>query len=100
MPNPIISSNSSLINGTVFEENFCSDDGETKVCKDAGGICETTIDGYYILCLASAAFGLVWFIWAWRTIKRLQEIDVMEWRVTESKATFHSCYGLTDIAVK
>ena len=52
----------------------------------------------YILCLASAAFGMIWLIWAWRTIKRLQEIDVMEFRVTRTKTV--SCYGLTDIVVK
>ena len=69
-----------------------------KICEKAGGNCDTTTDGYYILCLASAAFGMVWLIWAWRTIKRLQEVDVMEWRVTKSKSI--SCYGLSDIVVK
>jgi len=93
--NPIVSvSNSSAI----FEENFCIDDVESKACKAGGGSCDTTTDGYYILCLASAAFGFIWLIWAWRTIKRLQEIDIMEWRVTRAKTV--SCYGLTDIVVK
>jgi len=93
--NPIVSvSNSSAI----FEENFCIDDIESKACKAGGGSCDTTTDGYYILCLASAAFGFIWLIWAWRTIKRLQEIDIMEWRVTRAKTV--SCYGLTDIVVK
>ena len=95
---PTIISNSTFANETIFEENFCIDEGEVKICKDAGGNCDTTTDGYYILCLASAAFGMVWLIWAWRTIKRLQEVDIMEWRVTKSKSI--SCYGLSDIVVK
>ena len=99
MVNPIVSGNSSSIgDGSIFEENFCLDDVESKVCKAGGGSCDITTDGYYILCLASAAFGMVWLIWAWRTIKRLQEIDVMEFRVTKAKTV--SCYGLTDIMVK
>ena len=99
------SSDASLANSTtisnssaIFEENFCIDDIESKACKAGGGSCQTTTDGYYILCLASAAFGMVWLIWAWRTIKRLQEVDITEWRVTRAKAI--SCYGLTDIVVK
>ena len=95
---PSIITNTSLVNTTIFEENFCIDEGEVKICEGVGGNCDTTIDGYYILCLASAAFGMVWLIWAWRTIKRLQEVDVMEWRVTKSKTT--SCHGLIDIVVK
>ena len=87
-----------MTNETIFEENFCLDDGQEKLCKGVGGSCDTTTDGYYILCLVSAAVGMVWLIWAWRTIKRLQEVDVKEWRVTKSKGI--SCYGLTDIVVK
>ena len=97
LSSPLIFKNDTLANSTILDENFCLDDAETKICKAAGGGCDVTTDGYYILCLASSAFGLVWMIWAWRTIKRLQEIDVMEWRVTKSKSI--SCYGLTDVIV-
>ena len=79
----------------IFEENVCYDDTAEKMCKGAGGSCDIVTDGYYILCLASAGFGVVWLVWAWRLIKRLQEVDVMEWRVTKSKSI--SCYGLSEI---
>ena len=72
------------------------DDDQEKACKDGGGMCDTTTDGYYILCLAGAAIGCVWFIWAWRTIRRLQKVDVLEWRVTRKEMKS----GWIDIIVK
>ena len=94
---PFVFQNSSLRNSLDLDENSCSNDKETEMCKSFDGICDVTTDGYYILCIASAVFGLFWMVWAWRTIKRLQEIDVKEWRVTNSKTT--SCYGLTDVVI-
>ena len=100
LPNPTIPRNNSsiVIDNAIFEENVCYDDKEKDLCEKAGGSCDIVTDGYYILCLAGAAFGAIWLVWAWRTIKRLQEVDVMEWRVTKSKSI--SCYGLGDIIVK
>ena len=96
---PTVTMNSTILDHElVYEQNFCLDEDEESMCKKAGGECDVTTDGYYILCLASAAFGMVWLVWAWRTIKRLQEIDIMEWRVTRSKGM--TCYGLTDVIVK
>ena len=94
---PMIYQNDSQSDSLHFKNNFCSDDKEINICDSAGGTCDVNIDGYYILCIASAIFGLVWMVWAWKTIKRLQEIDVEKWRVTKSKSI--SCCGLFDIVI-
>ena len=97
LSSPMIYQNGSQSDSLQFKNNFCSNEKEIDICDSAGGTCDVTIDGYYILCIASAIFGLGWMVWAWRTIKRLQEIDVEEWRVTNSKST--GFYGLTDIVI-
>ena len=97
MPNLPIHWNSTIGNADIFESNVCYDDDQDNACQEAGGSCDIVTDGYYILCLASAAFGGLWLIWAWRTIKRLQEVDLMEWRVTRSKSI--TCAGLSDVVI-
>ena len=97
LSSPMIYQNGSLNDSLHFENNFCSNDKDIDICDSAGGTCDVTIDGYYILCIASAIFGLVWMIWAWKMIKRLQAIDVEKWRVTKSRSI--SCCGLIDIVI-
>ena len=94
---PMIYQNDSQSDSLHFKNIFCSNDKEIDSCNSAGGTCNVTIDGYYILCIGSAIFGLVWMVWAWKTIKRLQEIDVEKWRVTKSKSI--SFCGLIDIVI-
>jgi PAT family acetyl-CoA transporter-like MFS transporter 1 len=81
---PLISTFNSTIsnlNATLLEDNVCYGADEVKACKAGGLTCETITEGYYILSIVCFGIGLTWLVWGWRTIKRLQEVEVHEWRV-------------------
>ena len=54
---------------------------EVEGCKDAGAECDTVTEGFYTLCLVCVGVGALLFLWIWRTVRTLQEIDVAKWRV-------------------
>lgn len=60
---------------------FCS----IQTCKGAGGICETSIDGYYLECVLCIIYGLGWYYWAKSRIRHLQRLPLTAWRVVHSK---------------
>ena len=64
----------------------CDGKSETAACEAAGGTCVTLTEGYYIESAACVAFGLVWLVWGWPTIKRLQAAPVDDWRVVTPAA--------------
>ena len=72
-------------NATLLEGNVCYGDLQVDNCKEVGGTCDILTEGYYYLCLASFVIGALWLVWGWRTIKRLQEIEVSEWRVVKAE---------------
>jgi len=72
---------STFFNATSLEDNVCLGADEVKACKAGGMTCETITEGYYILSGVCFAVGFLWFVWGWRTIRKLQTIEVQEWRV-------------------
>lgn len=80
---PLLSS----INSTTLlyiEGNQCYGTMEVEGCKDAGAECDTLTEGFYILCLVCVGVGALLFLWIWRTVRTLQEIDVARWRVVQN----------------
>merc|ERR1712165_337133 len=47
------------------------------------GTCDIEVEGFYYLAMGCFVIGCLWFIWGWRTMRRLQKIDVLEWRVVK-----------------
>lgn len=61
--------------------NVCYGSTQVDACKGVGGECSTLTDGYFGLSIACVVIGFVWFVWCFRTVRRLQLIKVSEWRV-------------------
>jgi len=78
---PLISSlnNSTLLES--LEDNQCYGTKQVEDCKSAGATCNTLTEGFYTLSVACVVIGALLFIWVWRTVRRLQEIEVAKWRV-------------------
>jgi len=66
-----------------LDDNHCHGTIEVGECKEGGGSCSTLVEGYYILAIACVIVGSVWFVWGWRTMRRLQQLEVYKWRVVK-----------------
>ncbi|XP_050414537.1 acetyl-coenzyme A transporter 1 [Patella vulgata] len=49
-------------------------------CKENGGSCVTTVDGYYIETCLCVMIGLLWLKWRSRRLKELDALDVSAWK--------------------
>ena len=70
-----------VTNTTLLDLNNCSGKEEAESCKDGGGVCETSIEGFYILSIGCVVIGYLWFIWAGQAVRRWQEVEAVGWRV-------------------
>lgn len=70
-------------NKTMISENICLDSDQVGTCSGLGGKCDTLTDGYFSLSIACVIIGYLWFVWGFRAIRRLQEVEVSEWRVVK-----------------
>lgn len=52
-----------------------------KVCKSSGGICQVTIDGFYIETIICTIYGVIWYLIFRKSINYLQSKNVDEWHV-------------------
>merc|ERR1711994_51923 len=91
MSPPLISNNSSFFgnatlfaNATALADNVCYGEDQKDACEAGGGSCDVITEGFYYLSIACFIIGALWFIWGFKTLRRLQEIDVLEWRVIKS----------------
>ena len=50
-------------------------------CKEEGGDCVTIQEGFYTMSAVWLVIGAVWFVWVFRTVRKIQTIDPKEWRV-------------------
>ncbi|TRY69596.1 hypothetical protein TCAL_04103 [Tigriopus californicus] len=69
----------------IAPSNVCDGAVQTDLCEDFGGTCVVLTEGYYIESVACFFLGLLWLLWGWRTIKWLQDANLDEWRVVETK---------------
>lgn len=72
-----------LANNTLFENNHCYGTIEVDECKAGEGDCTTLTEGFYILSVTCVIIGALWFVWGWRTMRRLQQVEVEKWRVVK-----------------
>ncbi|CAF1378873.1 unnamed protein product [Adineta ricciae] len=59
----------------------CSTPAEEKNCGMLGGACRPYVDAYYIEVIISTIIGIIWLIWKYRTIIRLQNLPISAWQV-------------------
>ena len=64
----------------------CSIDGSTCVsnanntCHQNGGLCQISVDGYYVETFICLAIGFLWFLWGRRQLIQLQDKPPSAWR--------------------
>lgn len=66
-------------------DNKCSDKIAKDECVESGGFCRTEIDGYYIEVAINVVYGIIWYFWAKRMLKHLQDLDRSEWHVLSKR---------------
>ena len=68
--------------------NKCEDNAAASHCLLKYGQCHIDDDGYYVEIVISVGFGIIWFPWARRTLKYLQNLPVEDWHVIPSKKKY------------
>ena len=58
---------------------------EEQRCAKLGGVCQTFIDAYYIEVAICTIAGVLWYIWKYRTIFRLQNLPMSGWQVRTNR---------------
>ena len=51
-----------------------------QACKEGGGTCVTTLDGYYIESGICAVIGVLWLLWQHKRIRRIQALSPSAWK--------------------
>jgi hypothetical protein len=59
----------------------CRTAAEEKNCGMLGGACRPYIDAYYIEVTITTIAGIIWFIWKYKTMMRLQSLPMSAWQV-------------------
>ena len=65
--------------------SLCETAAEEKICEVSGGVCQKYINGYYIEVAVCTIAGIIWLIWKYRAIMRLQSLPMSEWQVRGSR---------------
>lgn len=63
----------------LFANNTCLNKTTNENCLHNGGVCHVTTDGYYIECILCFLFGIIWYFWATKKIKVLQNVPLECW---------------------
>lgn len=63
----------------------CGTPAEEKNCGMLGGACRPYIDAYYIEVFITTIAGIIWLIWKYNTMMRLQELPISAWQVSNDK---------------
>ncbi|XP_068699188.1 acetyl-coenzyme A transporter 1-like [Montipora foliosa] len=58
----------------------CSGKINAKACTDAGGVCETLIDGYYVESIICVVLGFLWLRWKGQKTRSLQDLPESVWK--------------------
>jgi PAT family acetyl-CoA transporter-like MFS transporter 1 len=59
----------------------CRTPAEEKNCGMLGGACRPFIDAYYIEVALCTIFGIIWLIWKYGAMMRLQDLPISAWQV-------------------
>ncbi|XP_026761840.1 acetyl-coenzyme A transporter 1 [Galleria mellonella] len=65
-----------------LNDNTCSTQLESELCKSKGGTCDIRIDGFYIETVICLILGFVWLQWGRPTINRLQRLPATAWQIS------------------
>ena len=71
-------------NTSTLQHNQCYGTAEVESCKDAGAECQIITEGFYTLSIVCVGLGTLLYVWVWRTVQALQEVEVHRWRVVRT----------------
>jgi len=74
-----------LLKGPLVTQAFsCSLEHERHQCRDGGGVCHVTTDGYYIVNILCVVIGVVTF-WGYTkpAVMRIQALPMRAWRLAQ-----------------
>jgi len=63
------------------DNSRCETKLEEQKCNTLGGVCQSYIDAYYIEVMICSIVGILWLLWKYRTIIRLQSLPMSAWQV-------------------
>ncbi|XP_037346932.2 acetyl-coenzyme A transporter 1 [Pungitius pungitius] len=63
----------------------CGSPEEAGLCAKEGGVCVTTLDGYYVESVLCVVIGLAWWVWFGKKMRRLQDQTPAAWRCRASR---------------
>ncbi|KAL0973504.1 hypothetical protein UPYG_G00204930 [Umbra pygmaea] len=58
----------------------CGSPAEAGLCVKEGGVCVTTLDGYYVESVVCVVIGLLWWLWLGRRMTKLQDQSSAAWK--------------------
>ncbi|KAM3875337.1 acetyl-coenzyme A transporter 1 [Diretmus argenteus] len=58
----------------------CGSPEEAGLCVKEGGVCVTSLDGYYVESMVCVLIGLAWWVWLGKKMTRLQEQSPAAWK--------------------
>lgn len=58
----------------------CGSPEEAGLCTNEGGVCVTTLDGFYVESVVCVVIGLAWWVWLGKKMKGLQDQSPAAWR--------------------
>ncbi|KAK6296238.1 hypothetical protein J4Q44_G00339510 [Coregonus suidteri] len=58
----------------------CGSPEEAGLCVKEGGLCVTSLDGYYVESVVCVVIGLAWWVWLGKRMRRLQDQSPAAWR--------------------
>jgi PAT family acetyl-CoA transporter-like MFS transporter 1 len=80
---PTTAPKSGLLKGTLVTQPFsCALEAEKHRCRDGGGFCNVTRDGYYVVNILCIIVGVVTF-WAFikPAVMKIQALPLRAWRL-------------------
>uniref|UniRef100_UPI003AAF5D58 acetyl-coenzyme A transporter 1 n=1 Tax=Centroberyx gerrardi TaxID=166262 RepID=UPI003AAF5D58 len=63
----------------------CGSPEEAGLCVKEGGVCVTTLDGYYVESVVCVVIGLAWWVWLGKKMRQLQDQSPAAWRCRASQ---------------
>lgn len=73
-----------LINNisNFLKNNACSNENESRICKEYGGQCIIYFDALYLLTFIFVAIGFIWLVFSREIIEKLQSLPKSVWLVS------------------
>ncbi|RWS09377.1 acetyl-coenzyme A transporter-like protein [Dinothrombium tinctorium] len=76
-----------LVDYTTFKScsagNFYCNKETTSACIKSGGVCNVTLDGYYVLTAICIILGLFWLKWGKNRVKKIQLLPPSAWKCSQ-----------------